>query len=540
MLRVSLISVSIMLGILSVAQTATAHFPWLALDDQGHAILFFSESPLQRDYHLPASVVDAQVELLPEESTDYQKLDLPVLEKEGFAGRRGEQPVAAGSILRSSFQYGVYHGTLLKYYAYHLPPVGSPAAAKALPKPLDLYATVERTKTGMQLTVYWQGKPLPDASATIIDAEGQQMEEKTDRAGRASFSTGAAGLTGFVIGHTVKDVKGELDDQTYTSESHYCTVSTNFQKHEMNESATSSIPPLPEALASFGAAVCDGSLYVYSGHTGKAHAHSSENLSQSFWRLQLDNPTEWVSLPMQTPLQGLPLVAHGGKLYRVGGLSCRNTADEEADMHSVDEFSCYDPQTKKWSALPALPERRSSHDAVVIGDQLYVVGGWTLAGDSGGDWLDTAYQFDLSKPESQWQPLPSLPFHRRALAVAQWQDKLVAIGGMDEDRNISTAVDCFDPVAGTWSNLAEFPGEDMSGFGVSAWHVNRSLYACGSEGIVYRLSEDGQQWIEVAKLSRPRFFHRLLANSNDELLVIAGAPLDQEAHVPDVEVIKLD
>ena len=36
-------------------------------------------------------------------------------------------------------------------------------------------------------------------------------------------------------------------------------------------------------------------------------------------------------------------------------------------------------------ALAPLPEARSSHDAVVIGDKLYVVGGWTLSGDRKGN-----------------------------------------------------------------------------------------------------------------------------------------------------------
>ena len=216
---------------------------------------------------------------------------------------------------------------------------------------------------------------------------------------------------------------------------------------------------MPEALASFGAAVCDGHLYVYSGHTGKAHAHSRDNLSDGFYRLALDGQGEWESLPMRTALQGLPLLTHGGKLYRVGGLHATNPAGEEADMHSVDEFECFDPQSNQWKALAKLPQPRSSHDAVVIGDKLYVVGGWTLSGDSGGECLEEALVFDLSEESGQWHKLPTLPFQRRALAVGNWQGKLIAIGGMDEDHGISTAVDCFDPQSETWSKLAEFPGK---------------------------------------------------------------------------------
>jgi hypothetical protein len=43
----------------------------------------------------------------------------------------------------------------------------------------------------------------------------------------------------------------------------------------------------PEKIASFGAAVLDGGLYVYSGHIGETHEHSIDNLSTSFRRLDL-------------------------------------------------------------------------------------------------------------------------------------------------------------------------------------------------------------------------------------------------------------
>jgi hypothetical protein len=34
-------------------------------------------------------------------------------------------------------------------------------------------------------------------------------------------------------------------------------------------------PPLPEAFSSFGAAVADGHVYVYGGHTARTHLYST-------------------------------------------------------------------------------------------------------------------------------------------------------------------------------------------------------------------------------------------------------------------------
>lgn len=521
-------------------EPCNAHFPWLTIDDSGHAMMYFSESPAERDYHLPESVAQAEVT----SSTEGAKpsaISLQTVEEKEFVGRKSTSSVPQGSTLTTEFTYGIYHGTLLKYYAQRLPAVGSKSTHSTTSERPQLSASVAPTKTGMEVTVLWKGTPLKSASVTIIDADTETFEDKTDTTGKVAFSTQAEGLTGFVIGHVIKPSEGEWNGKTYSSESHYCTVTTNYQREKPIEKSNQSslYAPLPEPVASFGAAVCNEYLYVYSGHTGKAHDHSRDNLSKGFHRLNLTGQGDWESLPMQTPLQGLPLVTHEGKLYRVGGLLATNAAGEDADMHSVDEFSCYDPESKQWTSLPNLPERRSSHDAVVLEGKLYVAGGWTLSGDSDGEWLDKAWAYDLADENGEWRALPSLPFRRRALAVAHWNGKLIAIGGMDEDHDISQSVDCYDPNSQQWTKLADFPGEGMSGFGVSAWNAGGILYASGSEGDILRLSDDGGEWLEVQKMSRARFFHRLLANDDAELLIIGGAPLDEEGHLNDIERIEL-
>jgi N-acetylneuraminic acid mutarotase len=240
---------------------------------------------------------------------------------------------------------------------------------------------------------------------------------------------------------------------------------------------------------------------------------------------------------MQTPLQGLPLVAHGGKLYRVGGLSVRNaTTDDKEDLHSTTEFAEYDPATKQWSDLAPLPAGRSSHNAVVIGDKLYVTGGWKLSGSREGKWLDDSLVYDFSDPSTGWQQLPAQDFKRRALAASQWHGKLAALGGMDEKAKISRRVDFFDPATGQWSQGPELPGTGMSGFGVSAWNLGDDLYVSGFNGRVFKLADDGSKWEVVAKLQEPRFFHQLVpAAAGDALFVVGGASRD--GHLADVELV---
>ncbi|MEZ6072964.1 MAG: DUF1668 domain-containing protein [Pirellulales bacterium] len=291
---------------------------------------------------------------------------------------------------------------------------------------------------------------------------------------------------------------------------------------------------LSEPVASFGAAVLDGQLYIYGGHRGEAHAHSRDNLAPAFRRIDLNHPVQWQSLTMETPLQGLALVSDGKYLYRVGGMTAHNAAGEAEDLHSTDVVRRYDPATGAWSDMPALPEPRSSHDAIVHDGKLYVIGGWILAGEGHGQWHDTAWVLDLNDEKAEWQALPAPPFKNRALAVAAVGGKIYALGGMTSDGEISRKTYALDPQTGNWSELASLPGAGMQGFGVSAWGHASGLYAAGTDGALYRLGNDGSSWEAVDRLDHSRFFHRLLPLDATSLIAVGGAS-HEVGHLDDVE-----
>jgi N-acetylneuraminic acid mutarotase len=533
------------------AKPCRAHFPWLATDAEGHALLFFGESPEDRTYRLPEAVAKAKVTVA-EAGAEAKEVELAAIETDEFVGRKSDSAVPKGGLLESTISYGIYHGMLLDYYAKHLPSAAGPAVASGLK--LDAIPKVVDGK--VEVAVTWEGKPVQGASVTMTDAEGVPTEESTNAAGVAKFDAPSEGLIGFLVARTDENAKGEVEGEKYTSAAAYGTVTVQFgdatvasapsaeatttsEAETVNDAAANNagLAPLPEALSSFGGAVCDGYLYTYSGHIGIEHAHSRDNLSNHFRRLKLEEGSTWEELPMQLPLQGLPLIAHGGKLYRPGGLSFRNAAEDEPDMHSVAEFACFDPKTSKWTALAPLPEPRSSHDAVVLGDTLYVVGGWTLSGEKEGEWLSTAWSFDLTKPEGEWKAVASPTFKRRALAVARWDRQLVAIGGMDDNGKPSRRVDAFDPLAGTWTKLPDLPRSQMAGFGVSAWNLDGQMLVSGADGVVHKLADDGSKWEQVGKLATGRFFHRLLPGADSTLLAVAGASVDA-GHLPTIESFK--
>ncbi len=556
---------------IAIASQASAHFLWLKSDapnDKPQAVLIFGESAADEAYHLPESLADIEI-FCRTPSGERTELKTEKVDNDDRVGLVAPLPNAEfPEVLEATRVYGIYGDMLLTYYAKHIRAKSNDQLSATGPSTdLQLDIVPKATADGLELTVLWDGKPKADVDVSVkVDGENEDAESqqhKTDADGKVTLHPNGSGLVAVLANFYDTTQSGELKGKKYAQAAQYASLTFPWQatgavkadsaktsgvkpkaaksnvatSDEAKSVSNSGIPPLPEPVSSFGAVVADGYLYVYSGHTGTEHDHSAANLSQHFRRFKLDGGKKWESLAMQTPLQGLPIVAHGSKIYRVGGLNARNaTTDDKEDLHSTSEFSVYDPATDQWTSLAPLPAPRSSHNAVVIGDKLYVTGGWTLSGSRKGAWLTDSLVYDFADPSQGWQQLPKQDFQRRALAASQWNGKLVALGGMDEDADISRRVDFFDPESGKWTEGPELPGTGMSGFGVSAWNLDGSVYVSGFNGRVFKLADDGSKWEEVAKLIQQRFFHQLVpAAKADALLVVGGASRD--GHLADVELV---
>jgi hypothetical protein len=204
----------------------------------------------------------------------------------------------------------------------------------------------------------------------------------------------------------------------------------------------------------------------------------------------------------------------------------------------VSDCACYDPTTNQWRELPRLPEPRSSHDAVVCGDLLYVAGGWNLqSGTDDAPWHDTVLVLDVRNLAAGWQLVAKQPFQRRALTVAEFQGRIWVIGGLCPDGSFSRSVDIFDPSTHSWSKGSELPGSERNGFAASAFRVADHLYLSGRDGQVLRVAENSDQWKQFASLATPRFFHRLVPYAARELLVVGGA--GDSGHLRSIESVSL-
>jgi hypothetical protein len=305
--------------------------------------------------------------------------------------------------------------------------------------------------------------------------------------------------------------------------------------------AADSLPPIPEPVASFGAAIDDGWLYIYGGNTGRAHEYHRDCVKGDYFRLRMPAGTVWEKLSGGMGLLGASLVSDHGSVVRVGGLTARNEKGAKDDLVSTAEVWRFDPATQQWTALPNLPEPRSSGDATVLDHILYSGGGWNLVkGEGAADierWHAALAILDLRAPEKGWHTIPQ-PFQRRALAMAAQGGRVWFVGGLDPQGDLSSAVDWYDPATGRWGKGPDLPDEPMQGFGAAACAQGDRLYVSPMSGKLLRLSADGSKWETVGKLNPARFFHRLLPLADGRLIAVGGS--SDKGHVAPLEILSPD
>jgi hypothetical protein len=266
---------------------------------------------------------------------------------------------------------------------------------------------------------------------------------------------------------------------------------------------------------------------------GKAHDYSKITVSGAMWRLSLNHPNAWESLPGNVPLQSPGLIAWNGKVYLAGGMQPQNEPGAPGKLFSMDTAALFDPAKNAWQKLPPLPEPRSSHALALMGDKLYAVGGWPLrVGEPDPDpkdgkaspknYHDTMVVLDLGNPAGGWQTLPQ-PWKRRALAAVAFDGKIWCIGGMTEDNELSSAVDVYDPNTKRWSTAPPVAEDGRAkAFGCAACVAGDRLFVSPEGGKIYCIGSDAKAWVECGVLAKSRYFHQLIPVDATHLMAIGG------------------
>lgn len=285
------------------------------------------------------------------------------------------------------------------------------------------------------------------------------------------------------------------------------------------------LAPMPEALTSFGAATDGSALYIAGGYHGQPHSYSREGQAREVRRLHLAGAGQtagrWETIAgLPEGAQGLALVHYAGRLCRFGGSVADNNADEPTRMRSSTAAACLTVDSREWAGLPELPSGRSSHGAARIGSHVYIAGGWTLDGAANsGRFSEHLLVLDLDAPENGWRRV-SAPSQRRAVGVAAVGDKLLVLGGITPERELSRATEVFDPATERWTLGPEYP-EDAFGVALASMD-NGAVIAAGRSGRMFRWQPGQATWEPAGTLAFPRFFHQLLPVGPDTVVALGG------------------
>ena len=511
---------------LAAPQSASAHFLWLVVEpaeapgDAVTARAFFNEPPVPDG--------DQFLDYVRGLTIQADGRDLPTAEAEdAIEAHWAGAPPAAFDVRRD---YGLRErGGESFNLVYSARAQTRPVDPESKPPGSGLHARLIQTDGGPRLQVLYDGRPLPEARVKLVPESGDPSETMTDAEGRLDVEGLAKGRVARWANH-VEPGGTDSDGQPAPETRHYASLTvTPMETPAVTDSTeapgvATRFATMPDpAVNSFGGAVLDGWLYVYSGHRGETHNYSTATTSRHFRRLNLADRTTWEDLPMGPELQGVALVSDGRFLYRIGGMRAENPPESPQDLRSLADFARFDPESKTWTDLPPMPDARSTHDAVVIGRTVYVVGGWTMAGASErSEFLNDAIRFDLDQPELGWRSFPQ-PFARRALSAGEADGKLYVLGGLTDLGEVERRVDVYDPATDTWTLGPEIPAKtEADGFGTSAFAVNGQLYVSGASGLISRLSKSGDAWEPVGTWSLPRLTHRLLPGPDGTLLAVGG------------------
>ena len=145
------------------------------------------------------------------------------------------------------------------------------------------------------------------------------------------------------------------------------------------------------------------------------------------------------------------------------------------DGRALDRVEILDTTTRQWYSAASLPQKYFGMKSALVGDRLYLVGGWYVRGGWDSSIKPTKEVFTVSLSALIWQAttpsqlqaaspsatqmlwqtlLPPTPLvHSAALAL---RGSLLAIGGRDDKREISSAILLYHP-SGKWVKVGDLP-----------------------------------------------------------------------------------
>lgn len=224
------------------------------------------------------------------------------------------------------------------------------------------------------------------------------------------------------------------------------------------------LPGPPELLTGSAMVSDNGSVFLMGGY------NDTYESSKSAYRYDI-RAMKWSNLtPMPHALDGISGSVIKGKIYIPGGYS--------GDSHYDPTTYVYEISTDRWSSLATeqTPPGRARYKAAVLGDRLYVLGGFI----SWNQTTDLVYY--LNTTTAIWHQAPSMHIPRAGFAASSGNNTILVAGGYNFSLFGSTfysSAERFDGV--NWSWIDDIPDNTGWGFMASGSEEDGSLWMAGGK-----------------------------------------------------------
>src|SRR5688572_10051068 len=205
------------LALWACAISSSAHFLWIKTithEGRPHAFLLFGENVLDEAYRMPESLADSKIW---RRTVDGKRTELKLrgLETDERIGLVAALPNSRACVLEATEQYGVYVTALLVYSAKHVraDSIDELNAGASKELALDIVPRIQGDE--LELTVYWKGKPLPEAEVSVAVGDAEAVKDITDTSGRVKFKPEGNGVVSVLASRMDEQLTGKFNDKQY-------------------------------------------------------------------------------------------------------------------------------------------------------------------------------------------------------------------------------------------------------------------------------------------------------------------------------------
>jgi N-acetylneuraminic acid mutarotase len=216
-----------------------------------------------------------------------------------------------------------------------------------------------------------------------------------------------------------------------------------------------------------------------------------------------------------TPRGEVSAALVGNFVYVVGGFDAAGRSSPAVERLNL--------VTGRWRDAPPMPEALNHMSAVAYGGDLYVVGGYSQPGDTSTGAVRDFWRF---RPASgKWSAMPAAPLSRAAAGAAVLGHRLYVAGGRSDTLTTISTLAIFDFQTGRWS-LG--PSLHQAREHVAAAAADRAVWLMGGRALgqgnftdVERYRPGAASWERMAPMPVARSGFQAV-NAAGKIVVVGG------------------